>query len=90
MYFLWLWLKYPLRRERQLSVKLRERKIFAGELVQKERWQILVFFYGVYKSRMNLFFIFLLVWDIDFINQNIFWDLIIFFVEFCNSHKTHD
>lgn len=36
---------------------------------------------------MNLFFIFLLAWDIDIISQNIYWDLIKNFVEFRNSHK---
>ena len=79
----------PQKRE-TIECETKREKDFRWGVSAKRKMTNFGFFFWVYKSRMNLFFIFLLAWDIDFINQNIFWDLIIFFVEFCNSHKTHD
>ena len=47
MYFLWLWLKYPLRRERQLSVKLREKDFCWGVSAKRKMTNFGFFFLGV-------------------------------------------
>ena len=46
MYFLWLWLKYPLRRERQLSVKLREKDFRWGVSAKRKMTNFGFFFFG--------------------------------------------